>query len=140
MRVNHAFMLPAVLGLAVAGPAAAGVLYQDDFEDGIVDPIFVAVGNAQITESGGKLRIQTFGVGDGVEIQVPSHARCVRLSAEIPEEEFDRFEAYGVAAMFRDDDGSEVVGIGAEFLRPFWNRCQVTFKVDKDKQTEGFWG
>jgi|GEM_PF-6790979 hypothetical protein len=138
---------PAVLVLAVlvlalsAGSVLAGTLLKDDFDDGIVDTsVFVAIGNAVITESGGQLHIQTFGIGDGVEIVVPKNAACVQLNTEIPEVEFDRFEGFGVSAFFTDTDGNELLGVGAELLRPFWNRCQVTWKFGDQTQTEGIWG
>ena len=131
-------LLVLVLG---SSPVSAGITFSDDFEDGVVDTsVYVAVGNAVITESGGRMHIQTFGPGDGVDIVIPKGTGCVQLQTEIPEVEFDRFESFGVEAMFIDDDGSEVLGGGLEFLRPFWNRCQVTFKLGKDKQTVGFWG
>ena len=144
-RMNRAgttvLVLAALALLAGASPLFAGTLIKDDFEDGVVDnTVFLAVGNAIITESNGRLHVQTFGPGDGVEILIPKGTACVQLQTEIPEVEFDQFEAFGVDAMFIDDDGSEVLGAGLEFLRPFWNRCQVTFKLGKDKQTAGFWG
>lgn len=135
-------LLGALLILAMsAAPAVAGVVFSDDFEDGTVNSaVFTPVGNATVTEENGKLVIRTFGVGDGVEIKIPSNTRCVSLQTEIPEVEFDQFEAFGVAAMFTDTDGNEILGVAAELLRPFWNRCQVTFKFGDQRQTEGFWG
>ena len=132
----------ALLVLALgSSPASAGTILLDEFDDGVVDTtIFVAVGNAVVTESGGQLHIQTFGIGDGVEIKIPSNAACVQLRTEIPEVEFDQFEGFGVSAFFTDSDGNEFLGVGAELLRPFWNRCQVTWKFGDMTQTEGIWG
>lgn len=127
--------------LSLAGAASADVLFQDDFEDGIVDTsVYVAVGNAIVTESGGKLRVRTFGVGDGVEIAIPDGAQCVTLSQTVPQSELDRREGYGLAGVFEEASGDETVGVALETRRPFWNRCQVTIKVGKDKQVVGFWG
>jgi len=131
-------LLVLMLGTA---PVSAGILFSDDFEDGIVDTsVYVAVGNAVITESGGRLHIQTFGKGDGVEIVMPTGTACVQLQTEIPEVEFDQFEAFGIAAIFLEEDGHEALGVGLEFLRPFWNRCQITWEVGGKSQDEGIWG
>jgi hypothetical protein len=134
--------LAAFVVLLGAIPAMAGVLFKDDFEDGIVDTsVYIAVGNAVITESGGKMHIQTFGPDDGVEILVPKHTACLQIQTEIPEVEFDQFESFGVSATITDQDGDEHLLVAAELLRPFWNRCQVTWKFgDGPSQTEGIWG
>lgn len=127
--------------LLLAGSVSADVLFKDDFEDGVVDAsVYVVVGNAIVTESGGKLRVQTFGVGDGVEIAIPKGAQCVTLSQTVPQSELDRREGYGLAGIFQEATGEETVGVALETRRPFWNRCQVTIKVGKDKQVAGFWG
>ena len=145
-KYGGAVFVALALLLSVPGTSQVAVptsLLSDDFEDGIVDTsLYIPVGNAVITESGGRMHIQTFGIGDGVEIVVPSNTACLQIETEIPEVEFDQFEAFGVAAYYTDSNGDEDLLVAAELLRPFWNRCQVTWHFgDKDQaQTEGIWG
>ena len=132
-----ALLLPAVATAQVS----TSVIFSDDFEDGVVDTsVYTAIGNAVITESGGRMHIRTFGPDDGVEIAIPDNTACMQIQLEIPEVEFDRFESFGVSAFLIDPDGNELLGVGAELLRPFWNRCQVTWKFGDQTQTEGIWG
>lgn len=121
--------------------AMGDVLFQDDFEDGVIDPaIYIPIGNAILLESGGVLNIQTFGLGDGLEIVMPSGTACVDLKQTVLQDGFDRGEAWAITGLFDDAPNPDIEGVQIELRRPFWNRCQVVIKVGEDEQVIGVWG
>ena len=91
LRSIGALLLPLCM---LTSNATGGVLFQDDFEDGVIDPfVYIPIGNAILFESGGVLNIQTFGPGDGMEIVMPAGAACVELKQTVLQDGFDRGEA-----------------------------------------------
>lgn len=64
-------VLATMLG-ATAQPAAAGIIFQDDFLDGIVAPEFQSIGAATLSESGGKLHVSIPVPGDGFSLRLPA--------------------------------------------------------------------
>lgn len=54
--------------LVVCTHVHADILFQDDFDDGIVDPRYTAIGGASILESAGSMFLEMFDTGDGLNI------------------------------------------------------------------------
>ena len=58
--------------LLVTLPAGAALVFQDDFDDGVVGPEFQPIGGAVLTESGGSLHVQVPDSGGGFSFRLPA--------------------------------------------------------------------
>lgn len=123
-----------VLVFNFVSTAIGGIVFQDDFEDGVINTaIYTVIGNAVLTETNGQMQIRTFGIGDGVSISVPSIAKCITMSQSSRQNEFDVGEGWQLTGFFDDSPGSDVEGFHIELQRPFWNKCTIDIQVEPSR-------
>ncbi|MCH8148071.1 MAG: hypothetical protein IH987_08785 [Planctomycetes bacterium] len=89
-----------------SAPCFAAAVFQDNFDNGVVDSRYTPIGSATLAESGGRMRVGTVSPGDGIRIDLSDLSNTVCHMIDFSVEDSTVGDAFLWKWIVRDDENN----------------------------------